>query len=66
MSILIKPVLLELLLKNFITLFILIKDHFTKKHINTFQNDNRRTISVVCYLNQDWQDCFKWTTKTIL
>lgn len=55
----------ELLLKNFITLFIL-KDHFNKKHIDTFQNDYRRTISIVCYLNQDWQDCFGGQLKLYL
>lgn len=39
---------------------------FYKKHIDTFQNDDRRTISVVCYLNQDWQDCFGGQLKLYL
>lgn len=25
------------------------------KHLDTFQHDNRRTLSVICYLNEDWQ-----------
>lgn len=28
---------------------------FYKKHIDTFQNDDRRTISIACYLNKNWQ-----------
>jgi SM-20-related protein len=29
---------------------------FYKRHIDTFQNDNRRKLSFVCYLNEeDWQ-----------
>lgn len=39
---------------------------FYKKHIDTFQNDDRRTISVVCYLNQDWQDYFGGQLKLYL
>lgn len=31
---------------------------FYKKHLDTFQNDDRRTISIVCYLNKDWQDSY--------
>ncbi|MFC4892109.1 2OG-Fe(II) oxygenase [Pseudofrancisella aestuarii] len=27
---------------------------FYKKHIDTFQNDDRRVISIVCYLNKNW------------
>ncbi|MDP5158219.1 MAG: 2OG-Fe(II) oxygenase [Flaviramulus sp.] len=29
------------------------KDTFYKKHIDTFQNDDRRKLSFVCYLNED-------------
>ena len=29
---------------------------FYKKHLDTFQNDDRRTISIVCYLNQQWNE----------
>lgn len=29
---------------------------FYKRHLDTFQNDDRRKLSIVCYLNdQDWQ-----------
>ncbi|MFD1079741.1 2OG-Fe(II) oxygenase, partial [Longispora fulva] len=29
---------------------------FYKRHLDTFQNDDRRKLSLVCYLNeQDWQ-----------
>lgn len=29
---------------------------FYKRHLDTFQNDSRRKLSIVCYLNeQDWQ-----------
>ncbi len=32
------------------------KGTFYKRHIDTFQNDNRRKLSVVCYLNDEsWQ-----------
>lgn len=32
---------------------------FYKRHLDTFQNDSRRKISVVCYLNsEDWQPDF--------
>ena len=32
------------------------KGTFYKRHIDTFQNDDRRKLSVVCYLNDDsWQ-----------
>jgi SM-20-related protein len=32
---------------------------FYKRHLDSFQNDNRRKISVVCYLNhEDWQPEF--------
>jgi SM-20-related protein len=26
-----------------------------QKHLDTFQRDNRRTLSVICYLNENWQ-----------
>lgn len=26
-----------------------------QKHLDTFQQDSRRTLSVICYLNEDWQ-----------
>ncbi|WNH08751.1 2OG-Fe(II) oxygenase [Thalassobellus suaedae] len=29
------------------------KDTYYKKHIDTFQNDDRRKLSFVCYLNED-------------
>ena len=29
------------------------KDTFYKRHIDTFQNDDRRKLSFVCYLNED-------------
>lgn len=29
------------------------KDTYYKRHIDTFQNDDRRKLSVVCYLNED-------------
>lgn len=29
------------------------KNTFYKRHIDTFQNDDRRKLSVVCYLNED-------------
>ncbi|TQD40655.1 2OG-Fe(II) oxygenase [Haloflavibacter putidus] len=33
------------------------KDTFYKRHLDTFQNDERRKLSVVCYLNDAlWQD----------
>lgn len=25
------------------------------KHLDVFQNDSRRTLSVICYLNEEWQ-----------
>jgi SM-20-related protein len=32
---------------------------FYKKHLDTFQNDSRRKLSIVCYLNQeDWKEEF--------
>jgi SM-20-related protein len=32
------------------------KSTFYKRHIDTFQNDDRRKLSIVCYLNEeDWQ-----------
>lgn len=32
---------------------------FYKRHLDTFQNDNRRKLSMVCYLNtEDWQTDF--------
>lgn len=32
------------------------KGTFYKRHIDTFQNDDRRKLSIVCYLNEeDWQ-----------
>lgn len=32
------------------------KDTFYKRHLDTFQNDDRRKLSFVCYLNsEDWQ-----------
>lgn len=32
------------------------KGTFYKRHLDTFQNDDRRKLSMVCYLNQeDWQ-----------
>ncbi|MEW5674680.1 2OG-Fe(II) oxygenase [Flavobacterium enshiense] len=32
---------------------------FYKRHLDTFQNDSRRKLSMVCYLNdEDWQDNF--------
>jgi len=32
------------------------KDTFYKRHIDTFQNDDRRKLSIVCYLNDEhWQ-----------
>ena len=32
------------------------EDTFYKRHIDTFQNDDRRKLSMVCYLNEeDWQ-----------
>lgn len=34
------------------------KGSFYKKHIDTFQNDDRRTISIVCYLNETWENSF--------
>ncbi|HET8839041.1 MAG TPA: 2OG-Fe(II) oxygenase [Flavobacteriaceae bacterium] len=27
---------------------------FYKRHLDTFQNDDRRKLSFVCYLNEDW------------
>lgn len=26
-----------------------------QKHLDTFQRDSRRTLSAICYLNEDWQ-----------
>jgi SM-20-related protein len=26
-----------------------------QKHLDTFQRDSRRTLTVICYLNEDWQ-----------
>jgi len=32
------------------------KDSFYKRHLDVFQNDSRRTLSVIFYLNdEDWQ-----------
>jgi len=32
------------------------KGTFYKRHIDTFQNDDRRKLSIVCYLNdENWQ-----------
>lgn len=32
---------------------------FYKRHLDTFQNDSRRKLSMVCYLNEEhWQDDF--------
>lgn len=32
------------------------KDTFYKRHIDTFKNDDRRKLSIVCYLNEeDWK-----------
>jgi SM-20-related protein len=32
---------------------------FYKKHLDTFQNDSRRKLSIVCYLNQEnWKEEF--------
>ena len=32
---------------------------FYKKHLDTFQNDSRRKLSIVCYLNEeDWKEEF--------
>src|SRR5690606_27117723 len=32
------------------------KGTYYKRHLDTFQNDDRRKLSVVCYLNEeDWQ-----------
>jgi SM-20-related protein len=32
---------------------------FYKRHLDTFQNDSKRKLSIVCYLNnQNWQDDF--------
>lgn len=39
---------------------------FYKKHIDTFQNDDRRTISIVCYLNEVWQPSFGGQLKLYL
>jgi SM-20-related protein len=39
---------------------------FYKKHIDTFQNDDRRTISIVCYLNEIWQPSFGGQLKLYL
>lgn len=27
-----------------------------RKHLDTFRHDGRRTLSVICYLNADWQE----------
>jgi SM-20-related protein len=35
------------------------KGTFYKKHLDTFQNDSTRKLSIVCYLNQeDWKEEF--------
>ncbi|QIW10616.1 2OG-Fe(II) oxygenase [Francisella sp. LA112445] len=39
---------------------------FYKKHIDTFQNDDRRTISIVYYLNEIWQPSFGGQLKLYL
>lgn len=39
---------------------------FYKKHIDTFQNDDRRNISIVCYLNKVWQPSFGGQLKLYL
>jgi SM-20-related protein len=31
---------------------------FYKKHVDTFKNDDRRTISIACYLNDNWNKDF--------
>ncbi len=31
------------------------QDSFYKRHLDQFQNDNRRKYSVILYLNEDWQ-----------
>jgi SM-20-related protein len=32
---------------------------FYKRHLDVFQNDSKRRLSIVCYLNEeDWQDSF--------
>ncbi|MEH6367338.1 MAG: 2OG-Fe(II) oxygenase, partial [Pseudomonas marincola] len=31
---------------------------FYKKHLDRFRDDDRRTVSVVLYLNEQWQDDF--------
>ncbi|AIT10040.1 oxidoreductase [Candidatus Francisella endociliophora] len=42
------------------------KGSFYKKHLDTFQNDDRRTISIVCYLNENWNDSFGGQLKLYL
>ncbi|AEI35861.1 2OG-Fe(II) oxygenase [Francisella salina] len=42
------------------------KGSFYKKHIDTFQNDDRRTISIVCYLNEIWNEFFGGELKLYL
>ncbi|MEY8765754.1 MULTISPECIES: 2OG-Fe(II) oxygenase [Francisella] len=42
------------------------KGSFYKKHIDTFQNDDRRTISIVCYLNEIWNESFGGELKLYL
>ncbi|AJC48677.1 2OG-Fe(II) oxygenase [Allofrancisella guangzhouensis] len=42
------------------------KGAFYKKHIDTFQNDDRRSISIVCYLNDAWQESYGGELKLYL
>lgn len=30
---------------------------YYKKHVDVFRHDDRRALSVICYLNADWQAC---------
>ena len=32
------------------------KGHFYKKHLDQFQNNNQRQYSMICYLNEDWDE----------
>ena len=32
------------------------KGHFYKKHLDQFQNNNQRQFSMICYLNEDWNE----------
>ncbi|KEI34633.1 SM-20-related protein [Francisella sp. W12-1067] len=42
------------------------KGAFYKKHLDTFQNDDRRNISIVCYLNDAWQESYGGELKLYL